>query len=85
MIKNVFKFGLAVAACCVLVSPKNAAATESGFQNWQECDDYMYNAYKECHGFTQVPHPAVTEAQCQASWEVTCEYCDTHYQAYPTP
>ncbi len=80
MIKNMLKFGLTIAACSFLLSPRDAAADSSGFPNWQKCDDYMYHAYQECVLISHLyPKSGVTVAKCEESWEVTCEYCDTNY------
>ena len=79
MFKNMVKGGVALAASTLLVLAPNAQAAETGFPNWQACDDYMFGAYQECIGISQSPNSGVTYAMCQASWEVTCNYCDTQY------
>ena len=79
MIKHLLKFGLAIAACSLLLSPRQASANESGFKNWQACDDYMYEAHEKCVEISHMPKSGVTEAMCEASWEYTCGYCDDNY------
>ena len=80
MIKHLLKFGLAVAACSLLLSPREASAVSSGFPNWQACDDYMYRAHVECIQISRAPGSGVTAAMCEASWEVTCDYCDDTFE-----
>ena len=81
MIKHLLKFGLALAACSLLLSPRQASADSSGFPNWLACDNYMIRAHKECLEITKDPRSGVTAAMCETSWEWTSEYCDNI--AYP--
>lgn len=80
MMKSVLKFGLTIAACSFLVSPREAAANTSDFPSWQACDDFMYGAHKECVKISHISTSGVTDAMCDASWDVTCAYCDNNYE-----
>ena len=82
VIKHLLKFGLAIAACSLLLSPRQASANESGFKNWKACDEYMFQAHEECMKITHDTRSGVTAAMCEASWEWTSEYCDDHYDPY---
>jgi len=80
MTKSVLKFGLTIAACSVLVSPREASANASGFPSWQACDDFMNGAHEECVKISHIRTSGVTGTMCEASWEVTCAYCDNNYE-----
>lgn len=83
MVKVLFKLGISIVACGVILAESAKSQTQPGgggcCSTWQECDDFMYAAYLECIDLSQLPNPPVTYEQCQESWEVTCAYCDANF------